>query len=206
MARIELRVPYAEKNRVKQLGARWDARAKVWFVPPEADPAPFKAWLPVDPQPNVRGSSFLVATSTRPCWRCRRISQVVGFMLPEGHETIYIGDDPGEETWELAEEPTLVSYVEWLNAPVADRMRREFPLYRLAFSQTTGSHYWMNHCEFCNVAFGDHETFSEPGQGFLAFSLEDARRIHLSAVPESFLACCGSYSIGVTLFDQMRRD
>lgn len=40
-----LRVPYAEKDEAKQLGARWDPKRKKWYVPAGADPAPFARWL-----------------------------------------------------------------------------------------------------------------------------------------------------------------
>jgi len=41
-----LRVPFAQKDRVKALGARWDAVQKMWFVPGGIELAPFSAWLP----------------------------------------------------------------------------------------------------------------------------------------------------------------
>jgi Domain of unknown function (DUF5710) len=33
--RVYLNVPYAEKDAAKQLGAKWDAKAKRWFIAPE---------------------------------------------------------------------------------------------------------------------------------------------------------------------------
>jgi hypothetical protein len=40
-----LKVPYAEKDQAKALGARWDAQRKVWYVPDGSDAAPFQQWL-----------------------------------------------------------------------------------------------------------------------------------------------------------------
>lgn len=37
---------YAEREKVKALGARWDAARKQWFVPEGMDLAPFQPWLP----------------------------------------------------------------------------------------------------------------------------------------------------------------
>lgn len=46
MSRVDLRVPFAEKDEAKRLGARWDAVRKVWFVPDGLAVAPFARWLP----------------------------------------------------------------------------------------------------------------------------------------------------------------
>jgi DNA helicase-2/ATP-dependent DNA helicase PcrA len=43
--RCELRVPYAEKNDAKALGAEWDATRKVWHVATGVDLKPFARWL-----------------------------------------------------------------------------------------------------------------------------------------------------------------
>ncbi|MEZ2741240.1 3'-5' exonuclease [Paenalcaligenes hominis] len=43
--RINLRVPFAEKDQAKELGARWDPVQRVWFVPPGVNPAPFTRWV-----------------------------------------------------------------------------------------------------------------------------------------------------------------
>jgi Domain of unknown function (DUF5710)/Clp amino terminal domain, pathogenicity island component len=44
---IWLDVPYAEHGEAKRRGARWEARARSWYVPPGADPARFHQWLSV---------------------------------------------------------------------------------------------------------------------------------------------------------------
>lgn len=40
-----LNVPFAEKEEAKQLGARWDAAKKKWYVPLGTDLEPFSRWL-----------------------------------------------------------------------------------------------------------------------------------------------------------------
>lgn len=45
-SRIDLNVPYEEKDHVKKLGARWDAVRKVWYIEAGTDPKPFGPWLP----------------------------------------------------------------------------------------------------------------------------------------------------------------
>lgn len=205
MPRVDLCVPYEDKDEAKRRGARWDAASRIWFVPEDLDPAGFERWLPTGGAPNVRSPSYFLAASTRSCWRCRATSRVHGFILPRGHETLDVIDEPGDECWETGEEPTLLCYLDYLLPAVAARIMALTPHYRVAYSRLTGSFYWMNFCEHCRAQLGDHETYCEPGQGFLAFTVEEARRINLTHVAEPFAASCGSYSIGVTLFAKMRR-
>jgi hypothetical protein len=44
--RINLKTPFAEKDAVKALGARWDAKLKVWYIEDVADLVPFLRWIP----------------------------------------------------------------------------------------------------------------------------------------------------------------
>ena len=46
--RTNLRVPFAEKDQAKRLGARWDAAQKVWYIENVMDTAPFARWLPTE--------------------------------------------------------------------------------------------------------------------------------------------------------------
>jgi hypothetical protein len=44
--RINLVTPFAEKDAVKALGARWDATKKCWYVVDVKDLTPFAMWIP----------------------------------------------------------------------------------------------------------------------------------------------------------------
>lgn len=44
--RTNLKVPFAEKDEAKKLGARWDAARKLWYVEGKADLSPFARWSP----------------------------------------------------------------------------------------------------------------------------------------------------------------
>jgi hypothetical protein len=44
--RINLVTPFAEKDAVKALGARWDAANKCWYTVDVADLTPFMRWIP----------------------------------------------------------------------------------------------------------------------------------------------------------------
>lgn len=44
--RINLVTPFAEKDAVKALGARWDAAKKNWYIIDVEDLTPFLRWIP----------------------------------------------------------------------------------------------------------------------------------------------------------------
>lgn len=52
--RMNLKVPFAEKDEAKKLGARWDAARKVWYIDDKADLAAFSRWSPM-PQDAAGG-------------------------------------------------------------------------------------------------------------------------------------------------------
>lgn len=43
--RINLEVPYSDKEKAKALGARWDGERKCWYVVDKEDLEPFTAWM-----------------------------------------------------------------------------------------------------------------------------------------------------------------
>src|SRR3954453_3469440 len=47
-SRVDLLVPFVEKEDAKALGARWDSQKKLWYAPPGADVQGLKRWLPKD--------------------------------------------------------------------------------------------------------------------------------------------------------------
>lgn len=44
--RVNLQVPYAEKDLARRRGARWDRGRKVWYVEDTADLGRFLRWMP----------------------------------------------------------------------------------------------------------------------------------------------------------------
>lgn len=49
--RHNLKVPFAEKDQAKKLGARWDAARKLWFIEAGVDAALFARWQPTPHDP-----------------------------------------------------------------------------------------------------------------------------------------------------------
>lgn len=54
--RFNLKVPFAEKDAAKKLGARWDAARKLWYVVNQDDMAPFAKWSPAPAEDSAAGT------------------------------------------------------------------------------------------------------------------------------------------------------
>jgi len=52
-SRIDLQVPYPQKDRAKSLGALWDKERRTWYVPPGISKSHFAEWLPVASQKSA---------------------------------------------------------------------------------------------------------------------------------------------------------
>lgn len=46
--RVELNVPYNDKDKAKALGAKWDMSTRKWYVLSPEDLKPFAQWLSTD--------------------------------------------------------------------------------------------------------------------------------------------------------------
>lgn len=55
--RHNLKVPFAEKDQAKKLGARWDATRKLWYVEAGRDLGPFSRWQPTPHDGSVAAPS-----------------------------------------------------------------------------------------------------------------------------------------------------
>ena len=62
--RLNLKVPFAEKDEAKKLGARWDAGKKLWYIQDKEDLAPFARWSP-SPQVGVASVAASAPASKR---------------------------------------------------------------------------------------------------------------------------------------------
>ena len=52
-----LKVPFREKDQAKALGARWDAGALSWYVPPGLEISSFSKWLPAEQVSTLEAST-----------------------------------------------------------------------------------------------------------------------------------------------------
>ena len=177
MPKTDLEVPYHQKALARALGARWDAERRLWYVAETADLARFSQWLPAPPRPNHRAASYAILESLRSCWRCEATTRVFGFALPHGHESLEQLGDPEDFSdeaayrawldgadamqWIRQNHAAVLCYIRHLSPTALARMQALTPQYRKNFSATTGTFYYMNHCEQCDAKLGDFETIEE---------------------------------------------
>lgn len=171
--RVDLEVPFAEKDEAKSLGARWDPARKTWYVPAGLDRHPFQRWLPSG---NAEGETELLppvyaVESKAPCWRCDRQPKVAT-VAAESFITRSESEEPVEP------DLYVFSGIEHLPRQLLEAMRRVNPEYRRRFSNTAGASYYMNHCT-CGAQLGDFYMHSEPGGAFFPTTPEAARAIRL---------------------------
>lgn len=204
MARVDLDVPFAEKDEAKALGARWDPQAKTWYVPEGKETAPFERWLAQqadadlanEPELKIRSPWYFLVESTSECWKCGSPTQVHAFMLPEDHEQFEYADEDDEAFslaspcgyWMRQGEVGTVSNVYGLSPKVVAQLRSHTTRYRPAYSQQAGATYYMNHCEHCGAKLGDFYMHSEPGGAFFPMSAADASKMILRKVDAPFEA------------------
>jgi hypothetical protein len=137
----------------------------------------------------------------RSCWHCARDTRVFSFLLPPGHKARVSNDE--STNWEVQESEAIVYYVTWIPASVQAQMQSVTRQYRNDFSKTTQSFYWMNHCEHCGMKQDDFELFEEFDTPFCPIEPQDASRILLRPVSESFEASAASIAYEPGFFEWM---
>ncbi len=68
--RINLKVPFAQKEAAKELGARWDAARKIWYVIDPESLEIFSDWMPEADS----ASTPIPATPTKPSGSAKALS------------------------------------------------------------------------------------------------------------------------------------
>lgn len=173
--RVDLYVPFEQKERAKQLGAKWDSSRKVWFVPKGINPSPFLEWRPLLSQFNIRSLGYFTGEAPYTC-SCGCANIVCCFVLPSFHET----SEPADE-----EDAGFVNgsdfdgsaFFDWLNSPAAYYWEKHYSMslvidisllepdiiqralainkgYRVDRTKRA-SPTWMNHCKACDRAVDD---------------------------------------------------
>lgn len=203
--RVDLNVPYAQKDEAKKLGARWDRDGRVWYVPDGVDPKPFARWLPRRIDFNLRAVEAYLVRSPARCWCCSEPFTAVAFLMAPGFQVRdYDEDENGGavEIWPRQEEWSFAHYVTDFPPAIVSLLKSEAPLYRPAFSKTTQATYWANHCPSCKMFQGDFNLFEEPGSAFLPMSIEHIRRMKATRLAMPFEAQ-GEPSFGIDDADLM---
>lgn len=208
--RIDLEVPFYQKDEAKKLGARWDRRRQLWYVPEGVDPLPFTRWMTLfeeegELHPNLRAKSYFIAQARLSCWHCKQLTRLYAFILPAGYEALDVADQPQDMEWHAYPRPTLLSYISLLPDNAEKAITTLTLQYWFDRSKTICGSYWMNHCEHCNTKQGDFYGIEDFGSAFQPTSAEEAREIFLREIKEPFSAraCYCDYSPGTGFFEYM---
>lgn len=198
--RVELKVPFSQKDEAKALGARWDASNKVWFVTNTHDLKKFARWLPTEDScsENLRSAFYFIAQSSQQCWRCGKLTTVYGVVLPNVSECVEFYDDQPE--WVSHNVPLVPFHITYLPGQIIRSIQSHAPNYKKAFSKTFGGNYWANHCNSCGVIQGDFNMYSEPEGAFAPFNQTQAEKIMLHHVNAPFTADAAGYQIDPEFF------
>jgi len=164
MPRVDLRVPFDERDEAKRLGARWDADAKVWYVPDGLDPAPFDEWLPepIDTTVNIRCNRFFIAEGMQKCWACEKNTRVFAFLLPQGHDALQPEGEYFEGQWLRHEHEVMLWQVTWLCGAAGAAMSALTDRYFIATSTHDDgpATKFFSHCEHCGIKQADGGPFN----------------------------------------------
>jgi hypothetical protein len=194
-----LRVPFAEKSQAKALGARWDSRARSWYVPPGVSTERFGRWLrtvsaaaessdsatPYDEDqadgssiswaPGFRATLFspiYVVESFSWCSTCRVRVDVKS-----------IAAESSQIEGEYIDDLVLPSNIKELPAGLAAEIAKRCPQYSLGYDRTGSEEYYVNRCGTCQTAFDDLSLHDELGEAFCPRDAQAASRIILRRLP-----------------------
>lgn len=174
--RVDLDVPYSEKDQAKALGAWWDPAARTWYVPAGKDPRPFSKWIPESSELLELLPPIFVVESRSACWKCGR-QVTVGTVAA----TSFI--ESGDDTESVESDLYLFSGITHLPKQATEALQALNSGYRRRFSKTAGTKYFMNHCP-CGAQLGDFFMHSEPGGAFLPIDAKAAASIKLHCISD----------------------
>ena len=148
-----LNVSFKDKDKVKQLGAKWDPQQKVWYIPPGKQTSAFDSWLIKPSQkPDIVISSIGIIRNIIPCWSCKGFCTVCAIYarnlkeaVVTGEETSYIEKNGFFILTEIATVPD--SLVDFLSLRCNN--------YKLGKVSDSGEKFYRNHCDHCFIGFSD---------------------------------------------------
>ena len=198
-----INVPFNEKEQAKTIGARWNPDAKSWYMPAGSDltcflTLPHYDWLPESLTPNYKANSYYIASTTASCWKCNAATTVYAIMLPPEFLERDIGDEPDEDEWETFPEMCILSHVSNLPDSAAQIINKlSGNQYRIDYSKSSGSKYWMNHCETCGTKQGDYELINEADTPFTPICPDHTEYITLFHIKEPIELHSGGAKTGI---------
>lgn len=160
-----LNVSYKDKDEVKDLGAKWDAQQKVWYVPPGKDLKIFKKWLITNAnKPQLILEDIGLVRNLVSCWSCK------------GYCTIYAIYTRALQRNDHQTESGFFILTEIAKIPenLADFLILRCPNFRIGKADSKGIKTYRNHCDHCKMGFSDLRMHKK-GQGFNPANISECR-------------------------------
>jgi len=162
---FQLKVPFANKDEVKALGAWWSQPLKSWVIPDHvADITQFKKWIPYQEGFIIRKPYRLIKTARR-CWKCDQVTPMVALAGFNYYAFNYTDENDPEATqeWIKGDEPTLFAFATDMDEHLDKYLKDHFPFFRLTYSKMLEDETWANNCLYCRMLQGEwhnHEDFN----------------------------------------------
>lgn len=167
--RLYLDVPYREKEEAKSLGAKWNARIKKWYIDTEPEEyIKFSKWILKNTDDAVIATEYIfVIEGKQNCWKCGRLTKVIGLGVSEFVHVYGEVDEPQYELVENYEDPGEELHLAWVEKdddipPKLLKYLNENYSVKTGYSKTIGGKCFANHCDCCGALQGNWFLFDEP--------------------------------------------
>jgi hypothetical protein len=185
-----LNVSYKDKDKAKQLGAKWDPQQKVWYAPAGKDLTIFAAWL-VKPstQPDLVISSIGLVRNIISCWSCKGYCTVCAIYARKLTEN-RVSEDKAKVKLKVKPEikkDNEITYVTKTGffiileiSEVPDSLAEFLSLrchnFRPGKLNDTGEKFYRNHCDHCAIGLSD-QRLHKKGQCFNPVKINDCKNM-----------------------------
>lgn len=167
---IKLNVPFLEKDEAKSVGAFWVPDLKTWIIPDHVKSInEFKPWLPQGGGTIIK-SPYLIARSTRMCWRCRKETPLIALAAERYFTTEF--SPRIESEWIYYEHPAFFVYVKHIDSELVNILQDRFPFFRRKYVKKVATEVWVNTCVHCETIQGDDYNTAYPHSSFGGYQNE----------------------------------
>jgi len=166
--KLYMNIPYADKDKAKSLGAKWDGDLKKWYYQGAVeDYLKFAGWIAGGSEIATIAFEYLhILEGTRTCFRCGKDTTVVALGVGE-HAVIYLND---EDKYEIAVREDLVGvgecvHLAWVDSeedipPALLKYLKAHYNVKTGVSKIAGECF-ANHCQHCGVIQGNNYVMDE---------------------------------------------
>ncbi len=180
IGRLYLDVPYADKDKVKALGAKWDSSIKKWYYRGSAyNYFKFADWLPFDLSDNIIViDNIYILEGKRICWKCKKETTVIALGVCENIEVFF---DYEKDKYVcnidniFCELHLAWAYEEKQIPPLLLKYIKSQYSVKTGYSKRAGKNF-ANHCQHCGTIQGNNFLFEESDSPFSNCAFGDVLR------------------------------